>query len=481
MRCHLAYCLFHHTAGMQSRRKRQTAGKSRACEAGSRGKSRACEAGSHEKSRACEAGSHEKAEHAKQEAVEKAEYAKQEAVEKQSMRSRQPWQNMKNDGENMESGTKENRQFRILSALGIIFVVAGHLGCGAFELGGLFPYYSFHVFVFLFVSGYFYREEAEQRIGSYILRKVRTLLLPYFLWNLFYGIVAQLLHLTGFGIGGDLSLWTLFAAPFVDGHQFMYNFPAWFVPALFLVEVINVLMRKILGMLHLKNEWLIFAGCMLFGILTVKLAIGGHVWGWHKIPGRLLFMLPGFQMGRIYKEKLEKHDTLPDGIYLLIVVGMQILISVFGNGLAFSTVWVSSFASGAVIPYLTVITGIAFWLRIAGILEKIPETSKHLVCIGQNTFQIMMHHAMVFMLIKGFFYLCYCLTPFCKEFNSELFLYDINYVYLVGGTEAGKWIYLFLGIALPLLFGKWTGLFRKFLYGIWQKLSMRVAGDGAKG
>lgn len=31
---------------------------------------------------------------------------------------------------------------------------------------------------------------------------------------------------------------------------------------------------------------------------------------------------------------------------------------------------------------------------------------------------------------------------------------DINYVYLVGGTEVGKWIYLILGIALPLLLEK---------------------------
>ena len=62
-------------------------------------------------------------------------------------------------GKNIEektgkANTEENRQFRILSALGITFVVAGHLGYGVFDMGGLFPYYSFHVFIFLFVSGY---------------------------------------------------------------------------------------------------------------------------------------------------------------------------------------------------------------------------------------------------------------------------------------------------------------------------------------
>ena len=46
---------------------------------------------------------------------------------------------------------KENKEFRILSAIGIILVVAGHLGYDLFDIGGLFPYYSFHVFIFLFI------------------------------------------------------------------------------------------------------------------------------------------------------------------------------------------------------------------------------------------------------------------------------------------------------------------------------------------
>ena len=137
----------------------------------------------------------------------------------------------------MKTDMVENRQFRVLSAFGIIFVVAGHLGYGVFDLGGLFPYYSFHVFIFLFVSGYFYKDEAEKNIGSYIWKKCRGLLLAYFLWNLFYGILAQVLHKAGFSLGESLSFRTLFLSPFIDGHQFLYNFSAWFVPALFLIEV----------------------------------------------------------------------------------------------------------------------------------------------------------------------------------------------------------------------------------------------------
>ena len=345
----------------------------------------------------------------------------------------------------------ENKTFRILSAIGIILVVAGHLGYNLFEIGELFPYYSFHVFIFLFVSGYFYKREAEDRIGSYIIGKCLTLLVPYFLWNLFYGILAGILHGAGFSMGESLSLRTLFLSPFLDGHQFMYNFPAWFVPVLFMLEVINVLMRKILSLIHLNFEWLIFVGCLAVGILTVWLAIGGHVWGYYKLPGRLLFMMPGFQMGRIYREKLEAHDTLEDGPYFLLVMGIQILITILCGGLAFSAVWVSSFANGPVIPYLTVITGIAFWLRIARILSGIPYLAGKMAYIGRNTYSIMMHHVASFMLVKAFFYLCSLYTPLCSEFDQEMFFHEIGFVYLAGGSEASKWIYLFVGIALPLV------------------------------
>lgn len=354
---------------------------------------------------------------------------------------------------------RENEELRILSAIGIILVAAGHLGYNLFDLGGLFPYYSFHIFLFLFVSGYFYRPEAEQKIGRYLARKFLALMGPYFLWNLVYGILAALLRRAGFSIGQELSLYTLFLAPFDGGHQFMYHFPSWFVPALFLIEIINVCMRKALSVFRLNREWLIFAGTLLLGIVTVWLAIGGHVWGFYKIPGRLLFMLPGYELGHLYREKLEKRDTLPDGLYFLLVIGVQILVSLFCGGLAFSAVWVTSFGNGPVIPYLTVLTGTAFWLRIARLLASNRSgrdggIAGWLLVVGRNTYAIMMHHIFAFFLVKSLFYAVSVLTPLCAEFDAAMYFSEINFIYLPKGAEVGKWIYLFAGIQIPLLIGK---------------------------
>lgn len=345
----------------------------------------------------------------------------------------------------------ENKEFRILSAFGILFVVAGHLNYDLFTVGGLFPYYSFHVFIFLFVSGYFYNEEAEKHVISYFVKKCLSLLLPYYIWNLVYGIVAFLLHGAGFSIGQELSVYTLLLAPFDGGHQFMYQYPSWFVPVLFIIEMINVMMRKVLSWFRLNNEWLILAGCLAAGILTVWLAIGNHVWGWYKIPGRILFMLPGFQFGRIYREKLEKKDVLPNGIYFIIVMTIQVIIHICTGGrLAFGAVWVNNFACGPIVPYLTVITGIAFWLRIAKCIKDVPFFATGLVTIGRNTYSIMMHHIFACFMVKAFCFMLHKLTGFCSEFDCLAFQSDVNYLYLPGGAEAAKWIYLSVGIGLPI-------------------------------
>ena len=53
---------------------------------------------------------------------------------------------------------EENYVFRALYLLAIVFVVDGHTTLSdMFDLGGLFRYYSFHLMLFAFGAGYFFR------------------------------------------------------------------------------------------------------------------------------------------------------------------------------------------------------------------------------------------------------------------------------------------------------------------------------------
>lgn len=353
--------------------------------------------------------------------------------------------------ETISSGTY-HAAFGILSALAIIMVVAGHLGYGILTVGELFPYYSFHVPLFMFISGYFYTEEEQERPFYYIKKKVRRLLVPYFIWNLIYGLIAWgLRDGAGFAFGEPISVKSLFLDPFLHGYQYLYNFAAWFVPVLFLIEMMNLVMRIVLKYLRLNKEWLILSGTLVVGMAVVWLAISGHVWGWYKMPGRILFLYPCFQMGQFYRRKLEKYDTLGNLPYFAVVIGVQVLLNVCCNGLAFSSVWCTAFANGPIIPYMTVVSGIAFWLRVSKVLAPVLGQNKGVVCLGRNTYAVMMHHIMVFMLIKMVLAGIAAGTGYLADFDFERFYMDIDYCYLVKGTEAFKMVYLAAGIMLPLL------------------------------
>ena len=49
-----------------------------------------------------------------------------------------------------------------------------------------------------------------------------------------------------------------------------------------------------------------------------------------------------------------------------------------------------------------------------------------------------------------------------------MFFSEINFLYLAGGSEAGKWLYLFAGIGLPLVIanvGRWVWRSLKPVFG----------------
>lgn len=348
-----------------------------------------------------------------------------------------------------------NTTFCILSAFAIVMVVAGHADTDFLTVGGLFPYYSFHVPLFVFISGYFYRREEEDAPFAYLQKKIKRLLVPYFLWNLFYGVLAWGLRAAGlFTIGSELSLYNLLIEPFVSGYQFLYNYAAWFVPALFLIEVLNLLMRLVLRRLHLDYEWTMLAGSLLVGMAVVELAIGGHVWGLYKMPGRILFLYPFFQMGQMYFAHLEKHDTLPNLPYFAVVLGAQILLSVLFGNLGYSSVWCTAFANGPLMPYVTVVTGTAFWLRVSRILAPALEKCGGVLYLGRNTFSVMMHHVFAFMLVKMLLAQIAAHTALLTDFDWEQYRTNVEYFYLVQGAESFKMVYVAAGICLPLLLQK---------------------------
>ena len=85
-----------------------------------------------------------------------------------------------------------NTAILILQFIGIVAVVLGHADGPGEDVPNFltlaFPYYSWHMPFFIFISGYLFNR--EQTAGRYILKKVKTHLIPALIVNAICGIFA---------------------------------------------------------------------------------------------------------------------------------------------------------------------------------------------------------------------------------------------------------------------------------------------------
>lgn len=324
-------------------------------------------------------------------------------------------------------GNTVNMQFAVLSALGMFFVVDGHLNNSYLDIGGLFPYYSFHMPLFAFISGYFFRPGSEDDLGAYAKKKAVRLLGPYMAYNLIYGIITQFLHGAGFAFGGSLNLHNLLIEPFITGHQFEYNLAAWFVPALFLVEMANVLLRRVLGKAA-DNEYAVTAVYMGIGIGGISLSLSGRFeQGWLTLV-RMMFLLPCYQWGTLYRQKLEEKDRISGIWYYGGLLTVQLGLAVWGRPLIYSVAFCNGF-TGYILPYITAATGIAFWLRVSRTAASAWKDSPAVRYFGSHTYAVMMHHIMALMVLKTVFAALAKYTSMFTGFSFEQYKADLWYCY----------------------------------------------------
>lgn len=357
---------------------------------------------------------------------------------------------------------KNNTQFCLLSAIGIFMVVDGHLGGNCFlDIGGLLQYNFFHMQMFVFISGYFYKG-CKEGLVRYGIRKFRRLMIPYFIWNLIYGLTAQALRTHGFAFGAPVNLVTLFVEPFRMGYQFVLNHVAWFVPTLFLVELVNAVLEKGIhkGFIRLSSCWekaLCYETYIRTGLylliswagVCISRTIGTE--GFMLMAVRVLFLLVFYGMGNLYREKLEKKDTIKSVWYFSAILCIAMVLALPGRPLIYG-LWNCRDIPGYVLPYVSAFAGIAFWLRAARILAPALGNHPLIRFLGRNTYGVMMHHMMVFFLINTIYaYLASAMGVF-QSFDFARYQTDFYYCYMPRGMTQFKVFYLLAGIVVPLGF-----------------------------
>lgn len=347
---------------------------------------------------------------------------------------------------------KTNTQMNLIKAFAIIAVVASHTSGGGivFPMANWINPFFYFMPIFVFVSGYFYRKETDEaNCLKYLIQKIKTLLVPYFIWNVIYGVLNVFFREIGVvNYGANIDFQSLFITPWTTGHQFAYIIPAWFLLSLFIVSVAIFALRKILNKLHILNEEVLLAFCFAVSIVTIYFAEAGYNTGWYLCFAKAGFMLPYFQLGFVYK-KYEKILNKRRGITLSVLFVLLYVFYVLSNGVAGVQVVFANFSGNPFIVSMLVVLQILIVATMCDSLVPAFENNKIVQYIGDNTFSIMMHHGFVIFLIN---FGLYILTFFMDlaSFDIEKFKSTLWYCYPWRDARIYL-IYVILGVALPLI------------------------------
>lgn len=361
-----------------------------------------------------------------------------------------------NKGEEIQKeGTgSENLAFRYLYGFAILFVLLSHCDGGGVEmLSNWMHFGAFHLGIFVFGSGYFFREEKLLNPWLYLWNKVKRLLIPLWCWNLFYGLLLTLLHGLNFTFGEPLTLRGILLFPINSENLYVLNMGSWFIFPFFCVQILygaGKLLLNLLGRPKVTDR-ILQALFVTAGFAGVYFA--GH--GYHEYAlypvFRILYFMPFYAFGMLYRDFLEKYlSKAPAALYF----GTCLLISLMLNARFGKAVYVipssCDYPFGMWATYLAGAVGILFWLRVSTVLADFGKECIPLLVLGRSTWDIMFHQFAGIMAVKAVFAVTGRIFGIFRDFDPAAFSGDIWYLYRPGGMKEFALLYVLGAIGISL-------------------------------
>lgn len=270
-------------------------------------------------------------------------------------------------------------------------------------------------------------------------------------------------------MGEKLSLKSLFISPVLHGHQFIFNLGGWFIIPLFMVETLNIVLRKCLSFIKEQNV----KDCIYILIFTTAGIFGTYYSQFREndlqlVLFRMLHFLPFYAFGFFYRYYLENNFRIPSLVYFSIIFSLTLLIKTkYPNSLGFEQSW-CKFGNHYLLPYIIGVLGIMFWLRIAKILTLILGKNKIINEIADNTFSITINHFIGFMIVKTYFVFCAKLFKCFTDFDFVAYKTDIWYYYLPY-TWLFSIVYVVAGIVVSLYMQKTITVIKNIFCKLYKK------------
>lgn len=298
-----------------------------------------------------------------------------------------------------------SEKVNVLKALAILLVVSGHL---EFSLMGMFTPYSFQLALFFFISGYLFKEKYLDNVAEFIRRRVKSLLVPYFLYNIFYLIVTVLIaKWTGHLWGKPITWKNFFITPFLNGHQFDLSCPLWFVTQLFMTLIVFLFIFKVLRKIN-DNKYFHLSVFLILGLLAIPVSKTVTLGSFELVVVRTMFSMFFVYLGFYYKHYVEDFHDIFTYKWLGAVITLQSVLWLFnrdydpqhGIGLSYVLVW-ARFDEQIIVPIITALTGIWASLFVVKITFPYIKDCKFIQQMGKVTYHIMANHLLVMFIITA--------------------------------------------------------------------------------
>lgn len=333
----------------------------------------------------------------------------------------------------MEKIQKNNQRISwidIAKCIGIIAIVLGHCSSGNLKC----VCFSFNSIIFFVLAGMtfcrkkektdvYFSFDNERTLKIFLYRAFRALLVPYLFWGLvsilIYSVMgrltAQTLNMSQshFEIGKNF-IFLLYGNS--DTGYFEWNRPLWFIPCLFMVELLWILILKVSEIFHnIKNLiWIIYAAAMVLSVTYMfYISYSGNKFVFPLELETAVSMMFFFGIGLFCRN--EKFINLIHKYVLSDKKLLQYLSFAFGTGLTIFLSVANGLTDTRSDSYSNVLIYIvnalcACFLII--LIARVIYCNSLIEYIGQRTMAILVMHKFPIMFLRVFF-------PFTDQKISE--------------------------------------------------------------
>ncbi len=286
----------------------------------------------------------------------------------------------------------------IAKGLGILMVVWAHIMITGFTHQ---LFYSFHMPLFFLLSGMLFQREKYHSLGTFFVRRAKRLLVPYVIYSIltwaFWAVFRYLRH-----DEVDSYLMPLLQTFIAQGSgAFMvHNSALWFVPCLFLVEILYFLLSRL-------GKWWCLLGCFACSVLSFTLgSVYGDGW-WHLLPWNAdaaLIALPFYGVGNMVAKEIGHTKMIASvkenqGAWLLACAILTVLLFFSAMSFGECSMGSSSYQCPAWVFMLRAFLGCAWLVCLSLIISTVRCGNKivlvpvrYLKWAGINSLDIMCLH-----------------------------------------------------------------------------------------